>query len=110
MRRWANAVSGLIGTGLNRSAQSHNRAIYVRRRQSAYANRAEQGILAGQRALLVDRHANDRRRVFSYISNQASAETELAGFLRRGRRTSSPSQFGQTKFVCLAQLVQYVHS
>jgi hypothetical protein len=30
--------------------------------------------------------------------------------LRRGRRTSSPSQFWQTKFNFSAQLAQYVHS
>jgi hypothetical protein len=35
---------------------------------------------------------------------------ELDGSLRRGRLTSSPSQFGQTKFICSAQLAQYVHS
>jgi hypothetical protein len=35
---------------------------------------------------------------------------ELDGSLRRGRLTSSPPQFGQTKFVCSAQLPQYVHS
>jgi len=35
---------------------------------------------------------------------------ELDGSLRRGRLTSSPSQFGQTKFICWAQLPQYVHS
>ena len=37
-------------------------------------------------------------------------ERELNGSLRRGRLTSSPPQFGQTKFICSAQLPQYVHS
>jgi hypothetical protein len=35
---------------------------------------------------------------------------ELGGSLRRGRLTSSPPQFGQTKYICSAQLAQYVHS
>ena len=35
---------------------------------------------------------------------------ELDGSLRRGRLTSSPLQFGQTKCICSAQLAQYVHS
>jgi hypothetical protein len=35
---------------------------------------------------------------------------ELNGSLRRGRLTSSPPQFGQTKYICSAQLAQYVHS
>jgi hypothetical protein len=35
---------------------------------------------------------------------------ELDGSLRRGRLTSSPPQFGQTKYICSAQLAQYVHS
>jgi len=35
---------------------------------------------------------------------------ELDGSLRRGRLTSSPPQFGQTKFICSVQLAQYVHS
>jgi hypothetical protein len=35
---------------------------------------------------------------------------KLDGSLRRGRFTSSPPQFGQTKFICSAQLPQYVHS
>src|SRR5262249_995042 len=60
MRRWANAVSRLAGTGLNRSAESHDHAIHVRRSQSPYANWLEQGILAGQRALFIDRYAHGR--------------------------------------------------
>jgi hypothetical protein len=35
---------------------------------------------------------------------------ELDGSLRRGRLTSSPPQFGQTKYICSAQVAQYVHS
>jgi hypothetical protein len=35
---------------------------------------------------------------------------ELDGSLRRGRLTSSPPQFGQTKYICSVQLAQYVHS
>src|SRR4029077_15491126 len=45
--------------------------------------------------------------LFSYLSNQASAvppEPDVS--LRRGRRTSSPSQFGQTNVICPAQLAQ----
>ena len=45
--------------------------------------------------------------LFSYLSNQASAvPPELDVSLRRGRRTSSPSQFGQTNVICPAQLAQ----
>jgi hypothetical protein len=61
--------------------------------------------------LFVERHARRRRGVFSYISNQTSGPApELDVSLRRGRRTSSPSQFGQTKFIRPAQLWQKVHS
>jgi hypothetical protein len=35
---------------------------------------------------------------------------ELDGSSHRGRLTSSPPQFGQAKFICTAQLAQYVHS
>ena len=91
MRRRTDAFSRLVGTEFDRSTQSHARAVHVRRSQSANADRSEQGIPASQRALLVDRHAHDRRRVFSYVSDQASAEAELAGSFRRGRCTSSPS-------------------
>src|SRR5882724_3818512 len=110
MRRRTDAFSRLVETEFHRSTQSHARAVHVRRSESPHAYRCEQGIPTSQRALLVDRHAHDRRRVFSYLSNQASAEAELAGSFRRGRCTSSPSQFGQTKFICSAQLAQYVHS
>ena len=66
-----------------------------------------QGFPARQRALFVERHAHHRRGVFSHLSNQASAPApELGVSLRRGRRTSSPPQFGQTKFICPAQLAQ----
>src|SRR5439155_1298283 len=45
------------------------------------------------------------------LSNQAStAALELGRSSRRGRRTSSPPQFGQTAFICSAQFTQYVHS
>ncbi len=110
MRRRTDAFSRLVGTGFDQSTQSHARAIHVRRSESTYADRSEQGIPAPQRALLVDRHAQDRRRVFSYVSDQESAEAGLADSLRHGRRTTSPSQFGQTKFICSAQLAQNVHS
>src|SRR5204862_1200905 len=95
----ANSFSLFVGTGPNLSAQSHDRAIYVRRSQSAHIDGSEYGISAGKRALFIDRHAYDPRRVFSYLSNQASADTEVADCLRRGLRTSSPSQFRQTKFI-----------
>ena len=110
MRRRTDAFSRLVETEFHRSTQSHARAVHVRRSQSTNADRSEQGIPAPQRALLVSRHAHNRRRVFSHVSDQASAEAGVADSLRRGRRTSSPSQFGQTKFTCSEQLAQYVHS
>ena len=49
--------------------------------------------------------------MLSHLSDQAPTESpELTGSLRRGRRTSSPLQFGQTTFMLSAQLAQYVHS
>src|SRR5436309_9961505 len=56
MRRRTDAFSRVIGTRLNRSAQSYDRAIHVRRSQSAYADRSEQGVPACQRALFVSRY------------------------------------------------------
>ena len=51
----------LLEQGLGRPAQSYDRAIHVRRRQGAYADRSEQGISSRQRALLIDRDAHGRR-------------------------------------------------
>ena len=111
VRRRPNPFSCLVGTGLSRSAQSYDRAVPVRRSPSSYPDRSQQGIPASQRAWLADQNAHDRRGMFSDLSNQAPAESpEVAGSLRRGRRTSSPWQFGQIKSICSAQLPQNVHS
>lgn len=107
MRRRADAFSRLVGTEFDRSTQSHARAVHVRRSQSADADRSEQGIPAPQRALFVSRHAQDRRRVFSYVPDQASAAiSRLFG-------TRSPHNLSftvrQTKLTCSARIAQYGH-
>src|SRR6266404_6338707 len=77
MRRRTNAFSFVIGTRFDRSTQSHDRTVHVWRSQSAYIDRSQQGVSARQRPLFVNRYAHDRRRVFSHLSNQASAAAEV---------------------------------
>src|SRR6266540_3559639 len=94
MRRRTNSLSVVIRTGPYRSAQSDHRALHVWWSKGSDAHRPEHEIPVCQCALFVERHAHDRRRVLSHLSNQASAAApELGSSLRRGRRTSSPSQF-----------------
>ena len=101
----------LLEQGLDRSAQSNHCALHVWWSKGPNADRPEQEIPSRERALFVERYAHHRRRVLSHLSNQARAEAPEVGVsLRRGRRTSSPSQFGQTNFICPAQFAQKVHS
>jgi hypothetical protein len=46
----------------------------------------------------------------AFVASALVAALEPDRFWRRGRRTSSPSQFGQIAFICSAQFAQYVHS
>src|SRR4029077_15399389 len=108
---WTNSLSILIRTRPHRSAQSNHCALHVRWSKGPDADRRDQQIPSRQRALFVERYAYHRRRVLSHLSNQAPPEApEVDVSLRRGRRASSPSHFGQTNFICPAQLAQKVHS
>src|SRR5262249_517079 len=111
MRRRANALSVVIGTRLDRPAQSNHCALHVRWSKGSDSDGREHKIPPCECALCAKRNAHRRGGVFSYLPNQAStAAPEVDAPLRRGRRTSSPSQFGQTKFICSEQLAQKVHS